>query len=117
MSNYLKIILISTTYMRDIITPVLNKYSIFVSILVIQNRIVISIPIINKNLYMRINKLFTAFFFLSLSLSVSAYDAVGHRIVADIAYQNLTKTARTQLDKILGKHGLIYAATWPCLLY
>ena len=62
---------------------------------------------------MRINKLFTAFFFLSLSLSVSAYDAVGHRIVADIAYLNLTKTAKTQLDKILGKHGLIYAATWP----
>ena len=49
MSNYLRIILISTTYMRDIITPVLNKYSIFVSILVIQNGIVISIPIINKN--------------------------------------------------------------------
>ena len=62
---------------------------------------------------MRINKLFTAFFFLSLSLSVSAYDAVGHRIVADVAYANLTKTAQNQLDKILGKHGLIYAATWP----
>ena len=42
---------------------------------------------------MRINKLFTAFFFLSLSLSVSAYDAVGHRIVADVAYANLIKTA------------------------
>ena len=45
---------------------------------------------------MRINKLFTAFFFLSLSLSVSAYDAVGHRIVADVAYANLTKTAQNQ---------------------
>ncbi len=62
---------------------------------------------------MNINKFFIAFLFLGLSFLLSAYDAVGHRIVADIAYNNLTKTAQTQLDKILGKHGIVYAATWP----
>ena len=61
---------------------------------------------------MKINKHFLSLFFLGLSLSLSAYDAVGHRIVADIAYQNLSTKARTQVDKVLGKHGIIYAATW-----
>jgi hypothetical protein len=61
---------------------------------------------------MKLSKLFFSFSFLFLTLSMSAYDAVGHRIIADIAYQNLTENARTQLDKILGKHGIIYAATW-----
>lgn len=41
-----------------------------------------------------------------------AYDAVGHRIIADIAYQNLTKKAKKQCDKVLGLHGIIYQATW-----
>lgn len=47
-----------------------------------------------------------------ISFSISAYDAVGHRIIADIAYANLTDKARTQVDKVLGKHGIIYYATW-----
>lgn len=42
----------------------------------------------------------------------SAYDAVGHRIVADIAYHNLSKKAKKQCDKLLGKHGIVYEATW-----
>jgi len=50
--------------------------------------------------------------FLLLTISLSAYDAVGHRIVADIAYQNLTKKARLQVDNVLGKHGIIFEATW-----
>lgn len=49
---------------------------------------------------------------LSVSLFASAYDAVGHRIIADIAYQNLTKKAKKQCDKVLGVHGMIYLATW-----
>ena len=49
---------------------------------------------------------------MCLTLSLSAYDAVGHRIIADIAYQNLTKKARTQVDKVLGKQGIVYQATW-----
>lgn len=46
------------------------------------------------------------------SLYSMAYDALGHRIVADIAYTNLTAKAKKQCDKVLGKHGIIYAATW-----
>ena len=36
----------------------------------------------------------------------------GHRIVAQIAYDNLTRKARKQVDKLLGDHGLIYRANW-----
>ncbi len=56
-------------------------------------------------------QLLTAFL-LIFSLSISAYDAVGHRIVADIAYDNLTDKAKAQIDKVLGKRGLVYQATW-----
>lgn len=48
----------------------------------------------------------------AFSLYSLAYDALGHRIVADIAYANLTAKAKKQCDKVLGKHGIIYAATW-----
>ena len=58
------------------------------------------------------NKQFLALIFLIVSISLSAYDAVGHRIVADIAYQNLTCKTRKQVDKVLGKHGIIYESTW-----
>lgn len=46
------------------------------------------------------------------SFSAVAYDAVGHRIIADIAYNNLTAKAKKQCDKVLGKHGIIYASVW-----
>jgi len=62
---------------------------------------------------MKINKHFLALCFLAFTVSLSAYDAVGHRIVADIAYHNLTDKARNQLDQVLGKNGIVYAATWP----
>jgi hypothetical protein len=61
---------------------------------------------------MKINKQILTLCFLALTFSLSAYDAVGHRIVADIAYQNLTEKARAQADKVLGKHGIIYESTW-----
>lgn len=50
--------------------------------------------------------------FIAISLSAVAYDGVGHRIVASIAYQNLTDKARQQVDAVLGKRGIIYEATW-----
>ncbi len=62
---------------------------------------------------MKINKHLLTLCSLALTVSLYAYDAVGHRIVADIAYHNLTDKARNQLDKILGKNGIVYAATWP----
>lgn len=49
---------------------------------------------------------------ISFCLSLSAYDAVGHRIVADIAYNNLTDKVRNQVDEVLGRRGIIYEATW-----
>ena len=61
---------------------------------------------------MKINKHFLTLCFLVLTISLSAYDAVGHRIIADIAYQNLTNKARTQIDKVLGKLGIVYEASW-----
>jgi hypothetical protein len=61
---------------------------------------------------MKFNKHILAICFLAVTFTASAYDAVGHRIVADIAYQNLTDNARKQLDDILGKRGIVYEATW-----
>ena len=61
---------------------------------------------------MKFNKLFTTASLLLITVSSFAYDAVGHRIVADIAYNSLTEKARIQLDKVLGKKGLVYEATW-----
>ncbi|MEI6753200.1 MAG: S1/P1 nuclease, partial [Paludibacter sp.] len=61
---------------------------------------------------MKFNKLFSVLSLLLISAVAFAYDAVGHRIVADIAYNNLTDKARAQADKVLGKKGLVYEATW-----
>jgi len=56
----------------------------------------------------------------SLPLSTSGnkeYSAVwgqnGHRIVAQICYDNLDKNAQNEVDKILGKEYLAQVATWP----
>lgn len=49
---------------------------------------------------------------LVLSINTWAWDAVGHRIIGEIAYQHLTKKARTQCDKVLGTRGIVYQATW-----
>jgi len=61
---------------------------------------------------MRFNRQILTLWLLTITFSLSAYDAVGHRIIADIAYQNLTEEARNQLDNILGKRGMVYEATW-----
>jgi hypothetical protein len=37
----------------------------------------------------------------------------GHRVIAQIAYDNLTKKARKAVDKTLGKGGIVYWANWP----
>lgn len=37
----------------------------------------------------------------------------GHRIIAKIAYDNLNKKARKNMDAVLGKQGMIYWANWP----
>ena len=50
--------------------------------------------------------------FTVLSLSNYAFDATGHRTVADIAYHNLSTNAQKQVDDLLGKHGIIYFSVW-----
>lgn len=57
-------------------------------------------------------KVFLILFVSLFSLGTYAWDAVGHRIVADIAYHNLHKKARKQVDNVLGVHGMIYTASW-----
>lgn len=49
---------------------------------------------------------------LSCTLSAYAWDAVGHRIVTEIAYQNLSKKARKQIDNLLGTRGMVYYSSW-----
>ena len=41
-----------------------------------------------------------------------AWGNKGHRIVAQVAYDNLTCKARKQVDAVLGKRGMIYFSTW-----
>lgn len=51
---------------------------------------------------------------LALSLpQVWAWDATGHRIVAETAYNHLTKKARKRVDALMGVRGIIYTASWP----
>lgn len=44
--------------------------------------------------------------------AVYAWDATGHRITAAVAYHYLTPHAKKQVDRILGKRGIIYYAAW-----
>ena len=41
-----------------------------------------------------------------------AWGSTGHRIVGQIAYDNLNCRARHRLDRLLGKKGIIYWANW-----
>jgi hypothetical protein len=61
---------------------------------------------------MKISKHLLIGLFLGFTLSLSAYDALGHRIIAAIAYDNLTDKAKTQVDIILGRKGMVYEAVW-----
>ena len=58
------------------------------------------------------HKFFLLIALLSFSFHITAFDAVGHRIIADVAYENLTCGTRKKVDKLLEKHGIIYASVW-----
>lgn len=58
-------------------------------------------------------KMFIIVLIALFSVPSMAWDAVGHRIVAEVAYRNLTKKARKQVDAMLGKRGIVYCASWP----
>lgn len=53
--------------------------------------------------------------FLATTFSVPAFGwgQKGHRIIAKIAYDNLSRKARKAVDKTLGVKGAIYWANWP----
>ena len=46
-------------------------------------------------------------------LPTYAWGQEGHRIIAKIAYDHLTKKAKKQVDSVLGTRGIIYWANWP----
>ena len=48
-----------------------------------------------------------------IALPTLAWGPEGHRIIAEVAYHYMTKKAVKQVDKVLGKHGLVYWANWP----
>lgn len=48
-----------------------------------------------------------------ISPSILAWGPKGHRIVAQVAYENLTPKTRKHVDAVLGTRGLIYLSTWP----
>lgn len=62
---------------------------------------------------MKIRKLILFFMLLFVATpELFAWGVNGHRIVAEIAYANLTCRARHHVDKALGKRGIIYYSTW-----
>lgn len=50
---------------------------------------------------------------LMLPSQLWAWGQEGHRIIAELAYYYLSSGTRAKMDKMLGKHGMIYAANWP----
>ena len=54
------------------------------------------------------------FLLLMIFVSMSSYgwDAVGHRVIAELAYRNLNAHTRKQVDKLLGTRGIVYFSSW-----
>lgn len=50
--------------------------------------------------------------FIAFSLAAFAYGPTGHRVIASIAQDELQPKVKKQIEKILGKNGMIYASTW-----
>lgn len=53
-----------------------------------------------------------AFLLCAVTVPAFGWGQKGHRIIAQIAYDNLTKKARKSVDNILGKQGIIYYSNW-----
>ncbi len=51
---------------------------------------------------------------MAVAVNAMAWNVVGHRIVADVAYRNLTPAARYAVDDILGwERAMIATSSWP----
>lgn len=66
----------------------------------------------DNNIIMMKQKILLFTVLLSFTFQMHAFDAVGHRIISEIAYDNLKCGTRKKVDKLLGKHGMIYASVW-----
>ena len=47
------------------------------------------------------------------SIPMFGWGQEGHRVIAKIAYDNLSGKTRKAVDKTLGKQGMVYWANWP----
>lgn len=47
-----------------------------------------------------------------LPAELLAWGQEGHRIIAEVAYHYLSSGAMKKIDKVLGKHGMVYVANW-----
>ena len=47
-----------------------------------------------------------------LTCPMFAWGPEGHRIIAEVTYQYLSKKAVKQVDNVLGAHGMVYWSTW-----
>ena len=57
--------------------------------------------------------LLVVFFVSAVSVPAFGWGQKGHRVIAQIAYDNLSKKARKAVDKTLGKQGMVYWSNWP----
>ena len=53
-----------------------------------------------------------SFFFLTISLSASAWGPTGHRVVGEIAEQQLTAKAKAKIMEVLGNESLAAVSIW-----
>ncbi|MTG97893.1 MULTISPECIES: S1/P1 nuclease [Myroides] len=57
-----------------------------------------------------------AILFTMQTTEVFAWGTTGHRVVSEIAERNLTKKAKKEISKIIGKQKLAYWSNWPDFL-
>ncbi len=59
-----------------------------------------------------LKRFLTLTFIFTFAFQLMAFDVIGHKIVADIAYANLNPCARKKVNKLLGKRGIVAYASW-----
>jgi len=57
--------------------------------------------------------LLSIFFLLVSIVPTLAWGPLGHRVVAQVAYSHLNRKAKSQIDAILGKDGVVYWCNYP----
>ena len=60
----------------------------------------------------KIKLITTLILFTFSSYVLYAWGPTGHRVITQIAYDNLTCRARHRVDRVLGEKGIVYWSTW-----